>query len=41
MKDEVGEDTDYIALNYLENRISYSEMFNNINIGAANESRES
>ena len=34
MKDEVGEDTDYIALNYFENRISYSEMFNNINICA-------
>ena len=33
MKDEVGEDTDYIALNYFENRISYSEMFNNINGG--------
>ena len=28
---EVGEDKDYIALNYFENRISYNEMFDNIN----------
>ena len=32
--DEVGEDKDYIALNYFENRISYNEMFDNINICA-------
>lgn len=32
--DEVGEDKDYIALNYFENRISYNEMFKNINICA-------
>lgn len=30
--DEVGEDKDYIALNYFENRISYNEFFDNINI---------
>ena len=30
MKDEVGEDKDYIALNYFENRISYNEFFDNI-----------
>ena len=34
MKDEVGEDKDYIALNYFENRISYNEFFDNINICA-------
>ena len=34
MKDEVGEDKDYIALNYFENRISYNELFDNINICA-------
>lgn len=32
--DEVGEDKDYIALNYFENRISYNEFFGNINICA-------
>ena len=32
--DEVGEDKDYIALNYFENRISYNEFFDNINICA-------
>ena len=30
MKDEVGEDKDYIALNYFENRISYNTLFDNI-----------
>jgi len=34
MIDEVGEDKDYIALNYFENRISYNEFFDNINICA-------
>ena len=34
MKDEVGEDKDYIALNYFENRISYNELFDNINVCA-------
>ena len=34
MKDEVGEDKDYIALNYFENRISFNELFDNINICA-------
>ena len=34
MKDQVGEDKDYIALNYFENRISYNELFDNINICA-------
>ena len=34
MKDEVGEDKDFIALNYFENRISYNELFDNINICA-------
>ena len=32
--DQVGEDKDYIALNYFENRISYNEFFDNINICA-------
>ncbi len=32
--DEVGEDKDFIALNYFENRISYNEFFDNINICA-------
>ena len=30
MVDGVGEDKDYIALNYFENRISYNEFFDNI-----------
>ncbi len=34
MVDEVGEDKDFIALNYFENRISYNEFFENINICA-------
>ena len=34
MKDSVGEDKDYIALNYFDNRISYNEFFDNINICA-------
>lgn len=34
MKDEVGEDKDFIAINYFENRISYNELFDNINICA-------
>ena len=34
MRDSVGADLDYIALNYYENRISYNEMFNNINVCA-------
>lgn len=34
MVDEVGEDKDFIALNYFENRISYNEFFDNINICA-------
>ncbi len=34
MKDGVGTDLDYIALNYFENRISYNEFFNNIDICA-------
>ena len=32
--DEVGEDKDFIAFNYFENRISYNEFFDNINICA-------
>lgn len=32
--DEVGNDKDYIALNYFENRISYNEFFSNIDICA-------
>ncbi|MBR2828259.1 MAG: AMP-binding protein [Bacilli bacterium] len=32
MVDEVGEDKDFIALNYFGNRISYNEFFDNINI---------
>ena len=32
--DEVGEDTDYTALNYFETKITYKELFNNINICA-------
>jgi len=32
--DSVGEDKDYIALNYFENKISYTEFFENINITA-------
>lgn len=31
MKDSVGDDKDYIALNYFDNRISYNEFFDNIN----------
>ena len=34
MVDEVGEDKDFIAFNYFENRISYNEFFDNINICA-------
>ena len=34
MIDEVGEDKDYIALNYFENRISYNEFFDNIDVCA-------
>ena len=34
MKDQVGDDKDYIALNYFDNRISYNEFFDNINICA-------
>ena len=34
MKDSVGTDLDYIALNYFENRISYNEFFQNIDIAA-------
>lgn len=34
MKDSVGDDLDYIALNYFDNRISYNEFFNNIDIAA-------
>ena len=34
MKDEVGEDKDFIAFNYFDNRISYNEFFDNINICA-------
>lgn len=34
MIDEVGEDKDFIALNYFENIISYNEFFDNINICA-------
>ena len=34
MVDEVGEDKDYIALNYFGNRFSYNEFFHNINIAA-------
>ena len=32
--DEVGDDLDYIALNYFNNRISYTEFFDNINVCA-------
>ena len=31
MVDSVGDDTDFIALNYFDNRISYNEFFENIN----------
>ena len=34
MKDEVGEDKDFIALNYFDNRISYNELFDNIDVCA-------
>ena len=34
MVDEVGEDKDFIALNYFGNRLSYNEFFYNINICA-------
>lgn len=34
MVDEVGDDKDFIALNYFENRISYNEFFDNINVCA-------
>jgi long-chain acyl-CoA synthetase len=34
MKDGVGEDKDFIALNYFDNRISYNEFFSNIDIVA-------
>ena len=34
MKDEVGDCKEYIALNYFENRITYQELFNNIDICA-------
>ena len=34
MRECVGNDKDYIALNYFENRISYSELFTNINVCA-------
>ena len=34
MKEGVGEDKDYIALNYFDNRISYNELFDNIDICA-------
>lgn len=34
MKDGVGVDKDFIALNYFDNRISYNEFFNNIDICA-------
>ena len=34
MKDEVGEDKDYIAFNYFNNRITYNEFFDNIDICA-------
>ena len=30
MKDAVGDDKDYIALNYFDNKISYNEFFDNI-----------
>ncbi len=32
--DEVGDDKDFIALNYFGNRFSYNEFFNDINISA-------
>ena len=32
--DEVGEDKDFIALNYFSNRLSYNELFYNINVCA-------
>ena len=34
MKDEVGNDKDFIALNYFDNRISYNDLFNSINLCA-------
>ena len=34
MRDEVGNDRDYIVLNYFENRISYNDFFKNIKICA-------
>ena len=34
MVDEVGDDKDFIALNYFGNRLSYNEFFYNINIAA-------
>ena len=34
MKDEVGEDKDFIALNYFGNRFSYNEIFYNIELCA-------
>ena len=34
MKDEVGEDKDFIALNYFGNRLSYNEFFSNIDLCA-------
>ena len=34
MVDEVGNDLDYIALNYFENRISYNDFFKSINMCA-------
>ena len=32
--DEVGDDKDYIAINYFGNRLSYNEFFHNINVCA-------
>lgn len=32
--EQVGDDKDFIALNYFENRISYNEFFDNINVCA-------
>ena len=34
MVDEVGEDKDFICLNYFGNRLSYNEFFYNINVAA-------
>ena len=34
MKDEVGEDKDFVALNYFGNRLSYNELFSNIDLCA-------